>query len=204
MSSFPTSCVLSLSFDLSLDSADSCTERDYIFAGVTDLELIRLAGIVTHRNFSCLNQGASQVAADAAPAVITESRQLSNRDGSQRLGSGIAQENGYSEFGVETAHMASEFREGQVEGLVQMTHSIAQMLHTLFSQAHQLLQLFDCRSAESRCRRSLLGCKTSDAHRIDFVSLCPLQFFFGEASSAKRIEQNDFNPDFRFLSELAI
>jgi hypothetical protein len=55
------------------------------------------------------------------------------------LGSGIPQENGGSEFGVETAHMVSEFREGEVDCLVQITHSIAQMLHTLFSQAHQLL-----------------------------------------------------------------
>jgi hypothetical protein len=35
--------------------------------------------------------------------------------------------------------MASEFREGEVDRLVQMTHSIAQMLYALFSQAHQLL-----------------------------------------------------------------
>ncbi len=90
--------------------------------------------------------------------------------------------------------MASEFREGEVEGLVQMTHSIAHMLHTLFSQEHQLLQFFDCRSAESRRRRSLLGCKTSDTHRVDFVSLCPLQFLFGEASRSQRIEQNDLKP----------
>ena len=44
--------------DVGLEFADSCTEGDYILAGVTHLELIRLARKVTYRNLSCLNQGA--------------------------------------------------------------------------------------------------------------------------------------------------
>jgi hypothetical protein len=42
--------------DVGLESADSCAEGDYIFAGVAYLKLIRLTGKVTYRNLSCLNQ----------------------------------------------------------------------------------------------------------------------------------------------------
>src|SRR5258708_1255767 len=117
--------------------ADPCPHAHYVFACTTGMQPIWLGGMLADRSFGGIDENAGERAADSTASIKTEAGQLPDRYSSQQFCRRIARENGCSEFGVETTHMARELRERQIERLVQVPHTVSKVLHAHLSQVYQ-------------------------------------------------------------------
>ena len=95
------------------------------------------------------------------------------------------------QFAVETAHVAGEFGEAEVDQAMQLAHAITEILQQPLAQTHPRAQLVGGRIGQLCGQWVFLGGEAGDAQRVDGISLSAFEVLGREAMRTHGIEQGD-------------
>jgi hypothetical protein len=120
--------VLEAVVNVSFKFTRSHAHREYILAGIADLPLVRFRLMLANRGLGSADQSARERLADAAPAIKADRCESADGRRQNCVRGGITSQNGDREFSVQTSDVPSEFRKGEVDRSMEVTHSISEVL----------------------------------------------------------------------------
>jgi hypothetical protein len=177
-----------------LDGAEAPAPEVPIFAGIADVQAIRLAMLLPDRGRGGGEERVSQLRADAVARDIAQPGKAPDREAAEGLRSRVHAQNGGGHRAAEVGDVAPELREPQVEQAMQLSDAVPDVLHEAVAQVDELAQLVGGPVGEGRGGGLFLPAELGRAQSVDGVRLGPPQVFFGKALGPQGVHHGDPEP----------
>ncbi len=161
--------------DVAIELAQATAQDIEVLAGVTHLDAVRLGVMASDGVLRRLDQRAGQFRADLVTSVVAQLGEALDRYAVKGGGRGIVMQDGARQFAVQSAHVAGELGEAEVDQAVQLSDAVGEVLGEPVVQADEFAQLLGGGLGQAGGGRALLRREARDTQGIDGVGLGALE-----------------------------